>query len=72
MCLKDEENKTWVQCRHCGEIYQVYNQYQSDVLFIDSWCPECETENDALVLGEDIDDIYIMMDINLDGRYYTY
>ena len=72
MYLRTEESCTYVQCQHCVKVYQVYRQYPSETLFIDSWCPECDMESKALVLGERKEDIYAEMNINLDERCYIY
>ena len=60
-----------VQCMDCGHIYQIHKTLSSDAFIIESWCPGCECTK-AINCGDNINDIYLYMDINIDPRNYTY
>lgn len=54
---------------NCGKIYRVENEISLDKMYIYSYCPCCEHKR-ALVLGDNMEDIYELYDVNLDNRYY--
>lgn len=66
--MLSEKEKTWLQCQHCGYLYQTDAKVGFDLSIIDSVCPRCEYER-ALNCGND-EDIYRYYNTNLDERYY--
>lgn len=66
----DLERKTcWIQCRECGTVYTIPRKVQIEEAFIKANCPRCGITT-GLNLGDNEDDIYLYMDINMDRRVY--
>ena len=64
-----KENKTWVQCRNCGCVYEIDRQLSIEDLFVTAFCPRCN-HNKALNCGENQYDIYLYADRNLIEDYF--
>ena len=58
-----------VQCQTCGMIYIVPRKIPVEEMFVKANCPNCGVTI-GLNLGEDQDDVYLYMNINLDSRMY--
>lgn len=69
---KGKEESTLVQCTNCGEINYInwYIPFSKD--YIKLFCPKCKEYHMQLNLGQNEDDKYLYMDINIDQRYYRY
>ena len=67
MNLKEE--KTWVQCRNCGHVYEIDRQVSIEELFVTAFCPSCN-HNKALNCGDNKYDIYLYADRNLIKDYF--
>ena len=69
ICVNIKEPGCYVQCQHCGKIYQVNYKIPIDVLMVKSACPECRHDI-ALNLGDKPEDVYEFININVDPRCY--
>lgn len=69
ICVNTKENKTWVQCRNCGHVYDINRLVSIEDLFVTAFCPRCN-HNKALNCGENQYEIDLYADRNLDKRYY--
>lgn len=65
------KKRTWIQCQNCGALYQIQQKLPVDAFYIDTECPECGYEV-GLNCGENEEDVYELMNINLDDRFYRY
>jgi Zn finger protein HypA/HybF involved in hydrogenase expression len=66
----DLKRKTcWVQCRECGIVYTTTRKIPVEEIFVKTNCPKCGSAM-GLNLGDNEDDIYLYMDINMDRRVY--
>lgn len=65
----NSEDKTYLQCTNCGEIYQVRGKIDMSNVYVNSYC-QCCGHVKALNCGNNREDLYIYSDINLDKRYY--
>ena len=63
---------TYIQCQHCGHVFQIEKNTPIDKLYITSFCPGCGKYGNGLNCGDSKDDLYLYVDINADPRYYTY
>ena len=68
----EKKQGTWIQCLHCGHIYYTKAKLPLDKLYVASDCPGCGEYTKGLNCGNDEADIYELMDINMDPRYYEY
>ena len=66
-----KERGTWIQCANCGKIYHIEQEVSIDRTYVPAYCPRCEHEV-GLNLGDNKDDLYLYMDVNVDQRYYEY
>ena len=66
-----EKKRTFVQCQHCGALYQIQRKLPVDAFYIESECPDCGY-NVGLNCGESKEDVYELININLDQRFYRY
>ena len=70
------EEKVWVQCQLCGELYRIESEdidfNSDDDCCIYIYCPGCRDETKHLEIGKYADEVYIYGNLNLDGRYYKY
>lgn len=69
--VTEKDSMSWVQCQQCGHIY-MERKLSEDTFVIESWCSKCGCETRALNCGEDINDIYVYMNVNVDPRNYRY
>ena len=73
--MKGEEynDNNFVQCQSCGNIYMVATDKEIPIetFTIEAWCPKCG-RNRGLNCGNNIDDLYDLININVDKRYYRY
>lgn len=69
--MDTKENKTWVQCRNCGHVYEVDRRISIEDLFVHAFCPRCN-HNKALNCGESLDDVSLYADRTMDERYFIY
>ena len=67
-----KEKGTYIQCQHCGAIYHIDRTVPIDKMYVASTCPECNEYGKGLNCGSNKDDLYELMDINSDPRYYEY
>lgn len=67
--MRELESRTFVQCCRCGKVHNVKRKYDEEALYIESTCPKCGHDK-ALNLGEDENDLYLYLDVNLCERYY--
>lgn len=67
--MRNQEDKTWVQCRNCGHVYDIDRQVSIEDLFVTAFCPRCN-HNKALNCGETPEEIYLYADRTMDERYY--
>ena len=68
---KDAET-TFVQCMCCGSINESYRYISFKKDYVDLFCNHCDGYTRHLNLGQNEDDKYLYMDINMDQRYYRY
>ena len=66
-----EREITWVQCQHCGKIYQVNKKIPITASIVRTECPRCESYS-GLNVGNNEEDIYLYMNPNVDERYFYY
>jgi len=69
--MKEQERTTYLQCQ-CGEIIKADWQVPLDVLYVKSYCPQCNEEKNMINIGENVWDKYWFGDIVADKRYYEY
>ena len=62
--------KTYVQCTQCGNVHYINDYIPFEKDYLKSFCPNCCEATTHLNLGQNEEDKYIYMDINLDSRYY--
>ena len=65
-------DKEIFQCSCCGNIHKVDSRYKprGDDIYTTLWCPKCQEYTKHLYCGDDIDDLYMLCDINIDPRMY--
>ncbi len=66
-----EKKRTWIQCQTCGALYQIQKKLPVDAFYIDAECPECGCLT-GLNCGDNEEDLYELMNVNLDPRFYRY
>ena len=59
----------YIQCQDCGTIYTTPRKIPIEETFIRANCPNCGMTT-GLNLGDNEDDIYLYMNINMDKRIY--
>lgn len=64
-------NRTYIQCRSCGNIYQVNYKISIDKTIVPLVCPRCG-HNRGLNCGYSDLDIMELKDVCLDERYFIY
>lgn len=69
--MRESEDRTYLQCANCGNIYDVENRIPIDKLYIDSYCPICNYSR-ALNIGDSKDDKYLYYDPHMDEKFYIY
>jgi predicted RNA-binding Zn-ribbon protein involved in translation (DUF1610 family) len=69
--VRESEDRTYLQCTNCGEIYRVDDYISAEKVYINSYCPYCGHER-ALNVGNSLDDIYIYYDVTLKKDYFIY
>ena len=69
--MRNSEDRTYLQCTNCGEIYQIDRKISMEKIYVNSYCPYCNHTR-ALNCGQDKADLYIYSDPVLDKRYYNY
>lgn len=67
-----KQDYTYIQCQHCGHVFQIEQNVPIDKLYITSFCPRCGKYEKGLSCGNSKDDVALYIDINADPRYYTY
>ena len=66
----DLKRKTcYLQCQKCGAVYSVPRKIPIEETFVKGNCPNCGITM-GLNLGDNEDDIYLYMNINMDKRVY--
>lgn len=69
-------DKVWVQCSKCGNLHKVKSKDASisddDVYTEPLWCHKCRDECKHLLIGDNIEDVYLLGDNMLDERFYNY
>ena len=60
---------TYVQCQHCGHIYQIADKVSIEDSIIRSECPRCG-DLVGLNLGNKEEDIYYFYNPYLDEKYF--
>lgn len=61
----------YFQCTKCGQIHQIEMSYNIDSdLYIDLYCGQCDAETKQLWVGENPEDKFIYMDINVEPLYF--
>ena len=68
----EKKQGTWVQCQHCGYVYHIKEKVPIERLYVVSDCPGCGEYTKGLNCGSEKEDIYELMDISMDPRYYKY
>ena len=68
------KEKHYFQCIECGQIHYIDMKYNidSDETYKALYCEECESDTQHLWVGENPEDRFIYMDINIDPSYYLY
>ena len=66
----NNERIEYVQCTHCGEIYDTQIQCDDDDLYVHFKCKKCHKDVNHLRCGNDWLDIYMYYDPSLDKRFY--
>jgi hypothetical protein len=65
-------DKVWVQCSKCGNLTRVKSKDASiseDALYTEPiFCPRCRDGTKHLLIGENHDDVYWLVDSSLDKR----
>lgn len=69
--MRSDSNGSVVQCQHCGNIFRIKKKLPTDVMYIHHVCSDCG-ETTMLNCGNEIEDVYEFMNINIDKRYYSY
>lgn len=69
--ITNKEKKTWIQCTDCGKMYYIKKNVPIDKLYVVSVCPRCNCEK-GLNCGNDEEDVYLYVNVNVDPRYYQY
>lgn len=66
-----KRDKEIFQCS-CGNIHRVSSKYkpEDDEIYETLWCSKCQEYTRQLYCGDDIDDLYMLYDINIDPRIY--
>ena len=62
----------WLQCQSCGEIHKekIGNYDIENDIFLRLKCSKCRDSTSQLILGADLDDLYLYTNVNVDPRYY--
>lgn len=66
----NSNRKTYVQCTQCGKVYTLNKYIPFEIDYLKSFCPDCSKATKHLNLGQNEEDKYIYMDVNIDSRYY--
>lgn len=69
--MEKAEDRTYLQCTNCGEVYDVYEDISIEDLYVQSYCPKCGHTR-ALNIGNSEDEKYLFYDPCMDDRYYRY
>lgn len=69
--MKSDNNGSVVQCQHCGNIFRIKKKLPIDVIYTYHICDECG-EITMLNCGDNFEDVYEFMNVNVDERYYRY
>ncbi len=67
-----KRDKEIFQCSCCGNIHKVDEKYKprGDDIYVQLWCEKCKEHTQQLYCGDNIDDLYMLYDINIDPRMY--
>lgn len=62
------------QCSQCGHVGRVKVKGQQDdgAVYVDLWCDICKQVTRQLYCGEEEKDFYLLYDVVMDSRFYTY
>lgn len=62
----------WLQCQVCGELHRekIDNYNIEDDIYIRLKCSKCRDSTTQLVIGDNLDDLYLYSNVNVDPRYY--
>lgn len=60
----------WLQCQMCGELHREKINLEDDNIYIQLKCPKCRDGTTQLIIGNDLDDLYLYCNVNVDPRYY--
>lgn len=70
------EDRVWVQCAQCGYLHKVKSRDASisddDLYTKPIFCTRCRDGTKHLLIGENKEDVYLLGDSSLDGRYFIY
>ena len=71
-CNGMSREKEIFQCNCCGNIYKVDERYKpkGDNVYETLWCQQCGEYTRQLYCGDNLDDLYMLCDINIDPRMY--
>ena len=66
--------RNYFQCTECGQVHYIDMEYKidQDEIYNRLYCNRCETDTKQLWVGENPEDRFIYMDINVDPNYYLY
>lgn len=69
-----KRDKEIFQCNCCGTIHKVDEKYKprGDGIYETLWCQKCGEHTRQLYCGDNMDEIYALYDVNIDGNYYKY
>ena len=68
--MSGNSEKIFIQCTHCGYIYEANVEICDDDLYVDCKCARCDNER-GLYIGDNLlEDKYLFYDPVLDERYY--
>ena len=66
-----EKERTWIQCRSCGNVYQINKKVSIEKSIVEVVCPRCHY-NKGLNCGYSEMDVLELKDYYLDERYFSY
>ena len=66
------KQETWIQCTHCGKLFQTTQRVSIEKLYVAAYCPGCGEKHTCINCGDKLKEVDLYMDAFLDERYFMY